>query len=73
METRLIDQYNAKWLFGLVYVSKPLITKMTAIEPSFRTDRFPFFSLSLSLSFFVEGNRTSFPIRIAHQPRENQL
>ena len=44
METRLIGQYNAKWLFGLVYVSKPLITKITAIELSFRTNCFTFFS-----------------------------
>ena len=41
-------QYNAKWLLSLVYVSKPLITKVTAVEPSFRTDCFSF----LSLSFF---------------------
>ena len=64
-------QYNAKWLLSLVYVSKPLITKVTAIEPSFRTDCFSF--LSLSFFFFVEGNWTFFPIRIAHQRRENQL
>ena len=44
MGTRLIGQYNAKWLFSLVYVSKPLITKITAIEPSFRTNCFTFFS-----------------------------
>ena len=44
MGARLIGQYNAKWLFSLVYVSKPLITKITAIEPSFRTNCFTFFS-----------------------------
>ena len=44
METRLISQYNAKWLFSLVYVSKPLITQITAIETSFRTNCFTFFS-----------------------------
>ena len=41
METRLIGQYNAKWLFSLVYLS--LITKITTIEPSFRTDCSTFF------------------------------
>ena len=68
-QTRLIGRYNAKWLFSLIYVSKPLITNRTAIEPSFRTDCFPFFSL------LIKGNRTFFrPInrKIAPQLRENQ-
>ena len=68
MEARLIGQYNAKWLFSLVYLSKPLMTKITAIYPSFRTDCFPFFS------FFIEGDWMflSVSLRIRRQRREKQ-
>mgnify|MGYP006973397272 CR=1 FL=1 len=53
---------NGSWA---LFVCQPLVTKVTAIEPNFRTDCFMLF-------FFIEGASTFFPIRIARQSRWNQ-
>ena len=39
IQTRLVGQYNGKWPISLVYMSKPLVTVITAISASFNIHR----------------------------------
>ena len=47
IQTRLMSQYNGKWLISLVYLPKPLMIVLTAIrETSAQTIFLPFFALT---------------------------